>query len=68
MFLDSAVTNMIAFSAWRDSDELINTDEIIIFEMVDANLGDAYNPSTGIFTCPVNGYYAFSVFVFSHVR
>ena len=64
---DSVVSNTIAFSAWRGSDELINPDEIIIYEIVDSNLGDAYNPATGIFTCPVNGYYVFSVFAMSQL-
>ena len=40
---------------------------IIIYDIVEANLGDAYNPSTGIFTFPVTGYYVFSVFAMSLV-
>ena len=40
-------------------DEL-NTWETIIFNGIITNVGSGYSASTGIFTAPANGYYAFS--------
>ncbi|XP_033762936.1 complement C1q tumor necrosis factor-related protein 5-like [Pecten maximus] len=34
--------------------------DILIFDRVVLNEGDAYNNSTGVFTCPVNGTYKFT--------
>lgn len=39
--------------------------QTIVFGTVETNLGDAYSPQTGIFTCPVNGVYQFYVSILS---
>lgn len=35
--------------------------EIVVYEEVVTNYGGHYDPSAGIFTCPVTGYYLFSL-------
>ena len=49
---------MVAFQAW--SQGFTGTQDVQIpFELVDVNIGDAYDPS-GLFTAPVAGIYQFS--------
>jgi hypothetical protein len=45
-------------SAWT-------TNNTIVWNKVNENIGNAYNASTGEFTCPVTGYYMVSIFVMS---
>ena len=50
--------NKIVFSAYKDSGGHSVTG-IIIFDNVVLNVGNAYDPETGVFTCKKAGYYIF---------
>ncbi|XP_038132175.1 cingulin-like protein 1 isoform X3 [Cyprinodon tularosa] len=41
-----------------------NTNTLLVFRHVVANIGNAYNPNTGFFTAPVRGTYHFEFYVF----
>ena len=32
----------------------------MVFDQVEINVGKAYNPATGVFICPITGYYYFA--------
>ncbi|KAL6461730.1 hypothetical protein MHYP_G00298750 [Metynnis hypsauchen] len=44
----------------------ISTETTLIFGKILSNVGNAYNPYTGIFTGPVRGIYEFKLFVYNH--
>ena len=46
-----------AFTAWKNAYESYTEGDVIRFENVLSNIGNAYNPITSRFTCPVTGYY-----------
>ena len=48
--------NRVAFSATRTAGSVTNGN-FVAFDSVDFNIGNAYNSSTGVFTCPVAGIY-----------
>ena len=54
----------VAFSASARSNRNYTYSDRIVFEDVLTNVGDHYNPTTGVFVCPVDGIYQFSLSVF----
>jgi len=53
----------VMFSAWLDHLVTLSSDDVVIFNQEITNIGQHYNPSTGVFTCPVSGYYVIDVHV-----
>ena len=61
-FLDfaSADGSTVAFTAYASTGKTTYTSEVVIFNEIITNQGGAYSKSTGIFTCPTEGVYAFT--------
>ena len=51
-------TPLLAFTAHKTVDQTVFA--LIKFETVDFQVGTGYDPSTGVFTAPINGWYSFS--------
>ena len=52
----------MAFSAYVDENTSPSgADNVYVFDKVLTNEGQAYDESTGVFTCPINGNYVFTV-------
>jgi len=57
----------VAFLATlADHAESLGADQIIAFENVITNVGDAYNSHAGVFIAPVSGIYVFSTSIMSY--
>ena len=56
----------IYFNAYRDAAYDRGGEEILKYDGVSLNAGQALNPSTGVFTCPVGGTYMFTVHLATH--
>lgn len=57
--------NPYQFSAYVDGD-ITTTDNVaitVLFDVENFDNNDNYDPTTGIYTCPVDGYYQFNVCV-----
>ncbi|XP_077977528.1 uncharacterized protein LOC144433092 [Glandiceps talaboti] len=50
----------VAFAAKRTADPYCGAEAIITFNEVSVNIGDAFDPDTGIFTARCDGYYFFT--------
>ncbi|XP_045157047.2 caprin-2-like isoform X2 [Mercenaria mercenaria] len=61
--LRSFVGGGVAFTAYMDHDGDFGADQTIIFNRVITNEGSGYNKYTGVFTCPQDGMYLFSFFI-----
>ena len=52
----------MAFTAYVDENtETSGPDDAFVFNKVLTNVGQAYDESTGAFTCPISGIYVFTV-------
>ena len=64
--MENTVNTQVIFSAIRKveyDDEYNNVDpgQAVTFTKIVANIGNGMEPSSGVFTCPVSGIYAFSL-------
>ncbi|XP_045202205.2 complement C1q tumor necrosis factor-related protein 3-like [Mercenaria mercenaria] len=58
----------VAFSAHVNYDDSLTRGQVIVFDTVQTNIGNAYDNVQGKFTCPVDGVYFFTVTFLSHVN
>ena len=56
----SELQNLVAFSAHSGSNLNLASYTTIKFEYETLNVGRGYSASSGVFTCPVDGYYVFT--------
>jgi hypothetical protein len=53
-------TERVAFTAYLDHDQAVHSGNVLKFNQILYNVGNAYNVHTGIFTVPITGTYLFS--------
>jgi len=53
----------VIFTAFLSSPVTLLNLDVVVFNSVITNVGGGYNPSTGVFTAPVTGYFEFSVYI-----
>lgn len=58
--LDTFPDTVVAFLAVLDASISIGSNQIIVFERVITNIGQAYSSQTGVFTAPVDGIFLFT--------
>ena len=52
---------MSVFSARKTSSQQVNSGtEVVTFQVEDLDVGNDFNPSTGVYTCRIQGFYYFS--------
>ena len=58
-----SISTEVSFSAKMSNVLEINNNDIIKFDDVLTNVGNAYNPTSGKFVAPYNGSYLFTVVI-----
>ena len=54
-----------AFTAYRNTPQPVDSNTVLVFDKTWTNSGNAYNPSTGIFTVKIAGLYHFGATIMS---
>ena len=57
----------VGFTARLSTDTDYSGGDTVLFDDVISNLGNRYDPATGLFTCPFRGMYGISLYVFSQM-
>ncbi|CAC5425708.1 C1QL [Mytilus coruscus] len=55
----------VAFTAYRKSSQTLSNGQKVIFDQIWTNVGNGYEPSTGVFSAPHAGVYHFTAVVMS---
>ena len=64
-YISSYSAPVAAFSAYRSSDTQVAGGAIVIWDSERFDVSNSYDTSTGVFTCPQDGYYFFSITVYT---
>jgi hypothetical protein len=60
-FASSQTSEPVVFSAGLDKDVNVNAGDTVVYNVIYSNVGNSYNPNTGIFVCKKPGLYRFEV-------